>query len=206
MTLTNGGKAGIALFLGVLQFGIFEMIAEFVYPNYSVSQNYISDLGPPCGTGASCGSQNSWIIFDTSIAIMGVAILISALYLYRHFRWKPTAGLVALAGIGAIGVGIFNESAPYDLHGIFSLVTFLGIGLAAVVSGPLQKPPLRYFGIVLGAVTLISLLLYVPDSGVSFGAMLGIGPGGLERMIVYPVLFWSLAFAGHLMGLEDRPS
>lgn len=203
MALTNAGKAGAILFFGVLQFALFEMIAEFVYPGYSVSANYISDLGPPCKGGAACASQTSWAIFDISIALMGLCVLISAYFLYQHFRWKPLAGLIGLTGLTAMGVGVFNESAPYMLHDIFSLVTFIAIGLSALVSYRLQKAPLGYFSIVLGLVTLVALILYVPDTGVTAGGALGIGPGGLERLIVYPVLFWSLAFGGHLMAVSE---
>jgi len=203
MRLSDAGKAGVALFFGVVQFGIFEMVAEFVYPGYSVSSNYISDLGPPCSNGVSCPSQTSWIVFDVSIIVMGLSILTAAFFLYRYFKWKPITGMVAIAGIGAVGVGVFNESAPFHLHSIFSLITFLGIGLTALMSYRLQKPPMGYFAIILGIITLISLVLYLPDSGVTSGGYLGIGPGGLERMIVYPVLFWSIAFAGHLMSMDD---
>ena len=185
------------------QFGIFEMIAEFVYPGYSVSAKYISDLGPPCSNGASCPSSASWLVFDASIAFMGLCVLASAYFLYRYYRWKPITGLVGLAGIGALGVGVFNESAPFMLHDLFSLLTFIGIGLTALVSYRLQKPPLGYFSVILGLVTLVSLVLYVGDAGATVGGDLGIGPGGLERMIVYPVLFWSLAFSGHLMALDE---
>ena len=202
MALRDARKAGVALFVGVVQFAMFEMISEFVYPGYSVSGNYISDLGPPCQGGVTCPSQTSWMIFDTSIVILGLAVLLSAYLLYRHFRWRPLAGLLGFAGFGAVGVGIFNETAPYGLHSIFSLITFLGIGLSALLSYRLQKRPLSYFAVFMGLLTLLSLVLYVPDAGVSSGAALGIGPGGLERMIVYPVLFWSIAFAGHLMASE----
>ena len=205
MGLSEARKAGAVLFFGVVQFGIFEMLAEFVYPGYSVSSNYISDLGPPCPGGTSCASHSSWLIFDTSIAILGLTVLLSAYFLHRSFRWKPFTTMIALAGIGALGVGIFNESAPYDLHGIFSLITFLFIGLSALLSFRLQRPPLSYFAIFLGLLTLVSLVLYVPDSGASLGGALGIGPGGLERLIVYPVLFWSIAFSGHLMAMEEKP-
>ncbi len=205
MRFSDGAKAGAILFFGVLQFGLFEMVAEIVYPNYSVSANYISDLGPPCSSGVSCASGTSWIIFDSSIVLLGICILACTYFLYRHFRWKPIALLLGLAGIGALGVGIFNETAPFGLHGLFSLITFLGIGLAAIVSYRLQKPPLGYFAVVMGLVALVSLVLFIPDNGVGFGASLGIGPGGLERLIVYPVLLWSLGFGGQLMAIEETP-
>lgn len=203
MGLSDAGKAGVALFVGVVQFALFEMIAEFVYPGYSVSANYISDLGPPCSNGVACPSQTSWYIFDSSVIFMGLCILLSAYFLYRYFRWKPFTALVGLAGIGAVGLGVFNETAPFMLHDLFSLLTFLGIGLTALLSYRLQKQPLGYFAIVLGLLTLISLVLYIPDTGTSIGGNLGIGPGGLERLIVYPVLFWSVAFSGHLMAMGE---
>lgn len=202
--LNEARKAGAVLFFGVVQFAIFEMVAEFVYPNYSVSGNYISDLGPPCSGGASCASHASWLIFDASIAVLGLSVLLSAYFLQRYFRWRPFTCMIALAGVGALGVGIFNESAPYDLHGLFSLITFLFIGLSAILSFRMQKPPLSYFAIFLGLVTLVSLILFIPDSGVSIGGTLGIGPGGLERLIVFPVLFWSLGFSGHLMAIGEK--
>ena len=135
--------------------------------------------------------------------MLGVLALVSAYFIHHHFRWRPFSGLILLVGLGALGVGVFNESAPYDLHGLFSLVTFLAIGLAAILSYRLQRKPLGYFSTILGLVSLVSLVIYIPDAGVSAGASLGIGPGGLERLIVYPVLFWSLAFAGHLMALSE---
>ena len=56
MGLTDAQKAGVALFVGVVQFGLFEMVAEFVFPGDSVSANRISDLGPPCGS-VGCPTQ-----------------------------------------------------------------------------------------------------------------------------------------------------
>ena len=206
MGLSDAAKGGMASFVGVVQFGIFEMIAEFVYPNYSVSANNISDLGLPCSNGTACPSSTSWVIFDASITLLGLCLLVSAYFLHRHFRWKPFTSLIVLSGVGAMGVGIFTESSPFMLHDIFSLLTFIGIGLSALISFRLQKPPLGYFSIILGSVTLIALILYVPDSGVSMGSSLGIGPGGLERMIVYPVLLWSLGFSGQLMATGESKS
>ena len=205
MALSDATKAGVALFVGVAQFGIFVIVAESVFPGYSVANNYISDLGPPCQGAAACGSQTSWWIFDSSIAIMGMCILVGGYFINRYFHWKPATGFIILSGIGTIGIGIFNENSPFMLHDIFSLITFVGIGLTAVVSFWLQKPPMSYFSVLLGLASLTALILYIPQTGTAFGSALGIGPGGLERMIVYPVIFWGLAFAGHLMGLEERP-
>jgi len=77
-------------------------------------------------------------------------------------------------------------------------VVFLFAGLSAIATYRFQKKPMGYFSAILGVITLIALILYVGD------IYLGLGPGGMERMIVYPALLWAMGFGGHLMGLEDK--
>ena len=52
--------------------------------------------------------------------------------------------------------------------------------------------------IFLGGLTLGSLALFV------LGIHLGLGPGGMEKMIVYPVILWGAGFGGYLMASERR--
>jgi hypothetical protein len=61
-------------------------------------------------------------------------------------------------------------------------MVFLFAGLSAIVTYRLQKKPMAYFSVILGVITLIALVLYVPS------IYLGLGSGGTERMIVYPAL------------------
>jgi hypothetical membrane protein len=192
--LSNAEKAGVALFVGAVQFGILLIVSESVSPTYSVSVNYISDLGHIFPASAQ--------IFNPSIALLGILVIVTGYYLERAFYWKPLTVVIVIGGVGAVGVGAFPEGSPLMLHGIFSLITFLFTGLAAVLAARFQKAPLSSFSAALGLLTLVALVLYIPDSG-NFGNTLGIGPGGLERLIVYPVLLWSLAFAGQLMATKD---
>jgi hypothetical membrane protein len=191
LAIPDSAKAGAALFIGTVQFSILLIVSEAVYPGYSVSGNYISDLGATCA-GGSCTIPPSSSIFNASVALLGLLVLLSSYFLQRSFRWKPITGLVALTGIGALGVGVFPETAGY-LHGIFSLIAFLFAGLSAVVAYRFQTSPLSYFSVVLGAITLLSLVLYVGHY------YAGLGPGGMERIVVYPVLLWGAGFGGHLM-------
>ena len=57
-----------------------------------------------------------------------------------------------------------------------------------------------YFSAVLGLVSLFMLVGYVGE------IYLGLGAGGMERMIVYPVLVWALGFGGYLMAIEKAPA
>ena len=212
MALSNAAKAGVAIFIGAVQFSIALILSEITYSLngplnssgsgnttgyiYSVANNYVSDLGANCRT--TCTSVPSAYLFDSSIALLGLLILVGAYYLNRAYHWRPATIMIALAGVGALGVGLFPETTGI-WHSIFSLIVFLFAGLTALVTARFQKKPMFYFSIVLGIVTLVALLLYIP------GEYLGLGAGGMERMVVYPVLVWSLGFGGHMMAMDDNP-
>ena len=174
--------AGLLLFVGGTVFLIFHIVAEAVDPTYSVSDNFISDLGVRAGAP----------FFNTAMVLLGLFILLSAYFLDRTFHDRILMILLFVAGIGAMGVGIFNENFP-ALHTLFSLVTFLGIGFAAIAAYRVSKPPLAYIGVLAGIASLIALALFASR------ILLGLGVGGMERMIVLPVLAWALAFGGSLM-------
>jgi len=203
LAMSNPAKAGTALLVGGVEFTIVWFLSETLYPSYSVNSNYISDLGTTCpGNGAACYVPPAWWLFNLSEVVCGILILVTAYFFYRAYRYKPATAIIGVAGFALILVGILNESfSPW--HGIFSLITFTFIGLAAIVTFRFQRPPLSYFSVLMGVVSLISLVLFAPDDGVSFGAAIGIGPGGLERLIVYPILLWAVGFGGYLIGQED---
>lgn len=199
MALSHTSKAGLAIFVGGVQFAISMILAEIYYPGYNVSTNYISDLGATCIKGGSCTVyQPTSTIFNGSIVVYGLLGLVGAYFIQKSFNWKPATGMIIVASIGAIGVGLFPETTGI-WHSIFSLIVFLFTGLSAIITFWLQKPPLSYLSALLGAVSLVMLFLYVG------GAYLGLGPGGLERMVAYPVILWTVAFGAHLMGLEKNP-
>jgi len=194
-------KAGAFIFVGVAQFAVLLIVAEALFPNYSVSNNYISDLGaichrPPAPLNGCVFVQPTSSVFNGSIIFLGVFLIIATYFLLRSKVSMVVPVFTLLSAIGCIGVGTFTEATGTP-HGIFSLLTFVSIGLLALVSYGVQKSPLKYFSIVAGVATLASLVLFMT------GVYLGLGIGGMERMIVYPVMVWSLAFSGHLMALEE---
>jgi len=210
MALSNASKAGVALFVGAAQFSICLILSEIYYTAYgplnvsasgnatgyaySVSSNYISDLGALCRS--TCTSVPSAYLFDGSIILLGLLIVLAAYFLQRAYQWRPATILVAIAGIGAMGVGFFPETTGI-WHHLFSLITFLFTGLTAIVVARFQRKPMFYFSIILGLLTLGALFLYIGSE------YAGLGPGGMERMIVYPVLVWSIGFGGHLMATDE---
>jgi hypothetical membrane protein len=178
--------AGALIFIGAVQFLIELIIAEARYPGYSVSKNYISDLG----VGPSAA------IFNSSVFLFGVMIVIGAYFIWREFDSKLFFIFAVLAGFGAIGVGLFTEHAG-TIHTVFSLITFLFGGLTAIASYKLQRSPLSYFAVLLGIMTLVALALFISRT------YLGLDKGGMERMIAYPVLLWAVGFSSYLIGQSE---
>ena len=191
MKYTHGKIAGALIFVACAQFIVALTVAEALYPGYSISQNYISDLGATCR--ATCQVvQPTSIIFNSSVFLLGLLVIVGAYFVWRGFNSRIFSVLAVTAGLGAMGVGLFPETAGV-IHDIVSLITFVFAGLSAIVSYGLQKAPLSYFSILLGAMTLGALALFGSD------IFLGLGPGGMERMIIYPALIWATGFAAHLI-------
>jgi hypothetical membrane protein len=94
-----------------------------------------------------------------------------------------------------VGVGVFNESYG-SIHAFFSALTFVAGGIQAILVSRVARPPMSYFSVAAGVITLAATVLFLS------GAYFGLGAGGMERMIAYPVLFSTLAFGGYLIGVS----
>jgi hypothetical membrane protein len=182
MELDDTKVAGTLLFLGAVQFLIVLVVAEALYLNYSVSLNYISDLG----VGSTA------LIFNSSVFLLGLLVVAGAYFIREAFKSNFLFIALILTGIGAMMVGLFPETAGV-MHTIASLITFLFGGLAAIVSYKVENPPFSYLSVVLGALGLVGLGLFAS------GNYLSLGVGGMERMIAHPVLLWAVGFGGHLV-------
>jgi hypothetical membrane protein len=195
MAYSNRAIAGTLVFVGVTQFAIGMIVSEALYPGYSVADNYISDLG----VGPSA------LIFNSSVFLMGLLVLIGAYFLQRAFRFELLTVMLVLTAVGAMGVGVFTEDYGV-LHVIVSLITFLFSGLSAIFSVlcsrvhrfPLVKMPFSAISVVLGLMTLAALVLF------GMGEYLGLGVGGMERMIAYPAVMWGAGFGGYLIAYPEE--
>jgi hypothetical membrane protein len=141
--------AGTLFFIATTQFVLCLIIAEALYPGYSVAANYISDLG----VGPSA------IVFNASVFLLGL-MLLAGTYLQRHNQTLKTVNIpLLLMAIGAMGVGIFTKN--YTLpHGAVSSAAFFFAGLSAITSYKILPKPLSHISIVLGAMTLAALALF----------------------------------------------
>jgi hypothetical membrane protein len=178
---------GTILVAATVQLLFLVNIAEFLYPGYSVSQNYISDLG--------VGPSPSEEIFTLGLLIFGLLVLLASSKLYADkgsYLWL----FFALSGIGAVGVAVFNEDTGWP-HVLFALLAFLFGNLAAVYAFTKTKPMFSYISLSLGLLGLAAMVL------LGTGTFLGLGPGGMERVVFYSGILWALAFGARLQALED---
>jgi hypothetical membrane protein len=198
MSYSRGKAAGVLFFIAATQFVLCLTIAEALYPGYSVSGNYISDIG----VGPSS------IVFNSSVFLLGLLLLIGTYFLRHIPNFKTVTMLLLLMAIGAMGVGIFTKDFTLA-HGAVSSLAFFFAGLSAIASFKVLQKPFSLISIILGAMTLGALVLFSSGltasgsltSNEAFDSIffLGLGPGGMERMIVYPALMWLAGFGGHLI-------
>ena len=192
--------AGTLFFIADTQFVLCLIIAEALYPGYSVSSNYISDLG----VGPSA------LVFNASVFTLGLMLLVGT-YLQRHNHNLKTVNiLLLLMAVGAMGV--FTKDFTLA-HGAVASMAFFFAGLSAITSFKVLSKPLSLISIVLGAMALAALALFsvgtitsgslTSTEAFDSGFYLGLGPGGMERMIVYPALMWLAGFGGHLITKQE---
>lgn len=193
----NKVKAGSLIIVAGVQFIILTVFAASLYPNFSISNNYISDLG--------IWNYVSAPIFNSSMILYGVLILSSSYFIQKEFKLKLFSGLMALGGLGSIFAGVF----PFDsfvingfpvFHNTGAIIAFMVGGLAPIVSYKITKEPFRFFSIILGILVLIALTLFMVTPAYNY---LGLGVGGMESLIFYPSLIWIIAFGSYLMANSD---
>jgi hypothetical membrane protein len=184
------GVAGAVILLAIIT-------AEALYPvAYSTHGSEISDLGgtrPPEGLVF----QPSAAIFDSSMIVVGLLLVAGAVLVQRVFGRRSVALPIAILGLSAFGVGIFpgNTGTP---HALAAMATFISGGVAALTSSRVAHGPFRLLFAVLGAITLVTLGSYLLLGDAS--PIAGLGIGGIERWIVYPVVVWVIAFGGYVAG------
>jgi hypothetical membrane protein len=137
------------------------------------------------------------MVFNTSIFLLGLLTLIGTYFLYRAYNLKVITILLTIAAVAAMGVGIFTENSE-PMHMIASFSVFLFSGLSAIISYRLVKHPFNIIVILLGLMSLSAVFLFIGN------IYFGLGVGGMERMIVYPILIWMIGFGSFLMAFPEK--
>ena len=185
MMYTSRTRAGILIFIGTAWFLIGIIVSEALYPGYKVTQ-MISDLG----VGSTAPIFNS-AIFGFGLLLIAAAYLLHTRRINRGFLF-----LLALTGVGAAGVGIFPETVVIP-HAISAITVFICGGLCAIFAYRIFTGPWSWISPVLGIITLVATVL------LGAKCYLGLGAGGMERMIAYPLILWAIGTGAFLMAPES---
>ncbi|MGP8078089.1 MAG: DUF998 domain-containing protein [Thermoplasmata archaeon] len=197
-------SGGLLIVIAALQFVVAMILVQWKYSGYSLSANYISDLG---------GSHSPWaLLFDGSLIAMGALAVPALLLIWSSFDARParSIGLLILmaSAVGAICVGVFPETTHVlsgKAHEIASGITFLAGALGLIVLSFAMRLPERWaisgrYTLVSGAVSLAALVLYGLGYYLGHGAWfyLGLGHGGMERLVAAPLLLWMVIEGAHI--------
>jgi hypothetical membrane protein len=185
---------GLLLFVLAAQFMTAIMLAASLAPAYDIHGGAISDLGV---------IRESALLFNASLVAVGLLNVVGGYLLYRSHRSVLILGAFLLAGIGAAGAGLIPLGTS-EMHSIFALFAFAFFNVEAIACAWVVRGPMRVVSALAGLVGLAYVVVMVIGDGGNPSVFGAIGHGGAERMIVYPVMLWLMAFGGYLMATHPE--
>jgi hypothetical membrane protein len=211
----RGGIAGSYPWLGpvcyasCVQYFVVQLLVSLRWsPPYSVSRDTISDLG-----NTACGAWNGRYVcsplhdlMNWSFIVLGVTMMSGSVFIFRHFAQgrAAAAGLAAVtaAGLGTVMVGLFPENSVPALHGLGAAIPFvLGNSALFVLAFALEIPvPLRVYAFLSGTVAILGLAAFASSH------YLGLGEGGMERVVAYPQTIFLIAIGCYLFAMPGSRS
>ena len=219
-------RVGGWLWVLCLQYFVAEAVAISGWPGpYSLSRDYISDLGAVgCGVAAGATADMTKTLCSPLHAVMNASLFLQGLLLVggtalvwssfpRGALWKVALLLIGGSGAGVFLVGLAPEDAlpgPHFLGAVENFI-FCNAGMATMGAAMLrQRRGMPLLGLVTFAAGVVGLL-GVACLGVALvtpRADLGLGAGGMERLVAYPFPLWIAAMGAMLLlgrGLWAQP-
>jgi hypothetical membrane protein len=192
----NSTLGGALLYIGALQWFLGILLAEAWDSGYNSRIDYISELG--VGSTAA--------IYNTSVFVLGLCMVLAAYFMFRAIRCRVQSLLLAISGIGAMGLGIFYGTIQ-PWHSLCTLIAIVFGCLAAISSYKIQSPPVSYVSVILGVMALAAAIIFFPYLGLPMGSTetyLGMAKGSLERWAIYPILAWAMSHGSHMVNARNR--
>ena len=184
LKFSNKVFAGIFIFLGSTCFLFGMLISEELYSGYSTTQ-MISDLG--IGETAD--------IFNASIIIFGLLLVIAAYLLKNEGIDTWFCVFMLFAGIGQVCVGLFPENTGIT-HLIAAVIVFVFGVIISIISIRVFSVPWAWISAGLGIITIFAMALFETKT------YLGLGSGGIERIMTYPLLIWAFGTGACFLASE----
>jgi hypothetical membrane protein len=188
-----------------IQYFIIQIIVAAGWPvPYSFSLDAISDLGnTACGMYGPryvCSPYFTWM--NVSFIVLGATMIAGSTLIYQEFRenkWNKIGFiLMALAGFGTILVGVFPENTIAFFHFAGALLPFLlgNIALLIFAFSLGFGGKFKLYTLLSGIIALVALALFTTHT------YLGLGLGGMERLVAHPQTIWLIAFGVYMS--KDR--
>lgn len=193
---------GPTFWIATVHYFVVQVIAAAYWhmPSYSWKDNVISDLGNTvCGEYAErfvCSPMHTWM--NASFILLGLLMIAGSTLIYEGFRRNAGSFIaftfMAVAGFGTILVGLFPENTISELHFVGALLPFTLGNIAIIMFGFVLGLHgwFKYYTLASGAVALAALPLFMS------GVYLGLGEGGMERVVAYPQTLWLIVFGVYL--------
>lgn len=191
ITASDSKRAGALFAFAGLGFLMLITVMESVYPNYSVHANAISDL-------LAIGTRTSLIGEPLAFAV-AVSWIAGAYYLFRKSGRRAPMVLNLLPGIGLLLAVVSPENVNIAIHSVGAVIAFIPGPVAVLLSYRMTSSPFRYFALSLGSLSLFGAIMEFGAYETSFFQQT-LGPGGWERIILYPLLIWLIGFGSLLLG------
>jgi hypothetical membrane protein len=186
---------GAWFWLFCFQFFICEQIARLGWPGpYSMTRNYISDLG-----SQHCALHS---VMNGSFVLQGVLIVLGAVRIREifppRFLYRSALSLFVVSGLGVLVVGLFAEDSGLDIHLLGAVMHFLAgnvamilLGLAMIrravcLPGDRWKSWITFTAGSVGLLATLSLAFRDTPSWTALGWQTGL----VERLAAYPLPLW----------------
>lgn len=200
---------GPALWILTIEYFLIQILVAAAWPGgYDWSRNAISDLGTTsCDLfmGHLICSPLAWLM-NISFVVLGLLMALGSLLIYQGFRPSGfrLSGfvLMALAGVGALMVGVFPSNEAGLMHGIGAALVLLVGNIALLVLGcslPLARL-MRFFSWLMIGLAWVGIGLFF------VGNPFGFGLGALERLVAYPQTIWLIVFGVYISSDRYRGS
>jgi len=193
-----------------VQYFVAQLVVATHWPvKYSWSKNVISDLGnTACGAYSGryvCSPEHA--LMNASFILLGLTMALGSLLIYTEFRRTRASligfSLMALAGFGTVLVGLFPENTVAPMHYSGAFLAFaLGNLSIVILSLALRRETdmLRLFSLLTGVLALTAFGMFL------LHIYLGLGQGGMERLVSYPQAIWLTLFGLYMFRSHFRRS
>jgi hypothetical membrane protein len=167
---------------------------ETIYPGYSVHTNTISDLFAVGRLTSTIGEPIAFLIAVTWIT--------GGYYLYRRTEKRWRLVLNVLPGTGLLLAVLSPENVNVGIHSIGAVLAFFSAPIIMLLAFKSITTAFRYFSLFFGIFSLAAAIL---EFGAYYSSVVqqSLGPGGAERMIIYPVIIWLIGYGNYLLAKED---